>query len=364
MLRICYYISDYGYGHASRSIAVIRRLLGASDSVEILVKSGFPFSFLSDSLPQKRVKVFRCDNDIGVELAEGSTSVDVSGTRRRLDGWLKSWDEYMRRESRFCSENRISLILSDVAPQPFMVARDLGIPSIGVSNFTWYDIFHGLFGECEATEKMREAYGSAGSFLVLPFNDSMGYLRKAREVGLVSRDVVEEKTRVRKRLGVAADEKLVFLGIGKSMAGSFLAQMTGSGMKGTRFLVSSGSALHGGGIVSVPERETETQDFIAACDLVVTKSGYSTVAEAIRGSVPIFLLKRKGFSEDDHVEASIVKNRIGKVISEGSFLGCKWADDMESLNEYRGAFASIEDRLRRDGTREVVDSILELAAKL
>ncbi|WP_335699289.1 hypothetical protein [Neobacillus drentensis] len=63
MTTIAYYISDYGYGHASRSIAIIRKLLEESE-VKIIVCHSFALSFIkaslnSDSVSYRNIKTNR-----------------------------------------------------------------------------------------------------------------------------------------------------------------------------------------------------------------------------------------------------------------------------------------------------------------
>ena len=72
MKNICFYISDYGYGHASRDIAIIRQILNAFTDVKIFVKSDGPFNFLRQSLPQESVQVIQTRNDVGVVFKENS----------------------------------------------------------------------------------------------------------------------------------------------------------------------------------------------------------------------------------------------------------------------------------------------------
>jgi len=72
MTNICFYISDYGYGHASRDIAIIRKILNENKDVKIFVKTDTPFNFVRQSLPQKNVEVMRIKNNIGVAFRENS----------------------------------------------------------------------------------------------------------------------------------------------------------------------------------------------------------------------------------------------------------------------------------------------------
>ena len=180
IVNICFYISDYGYGHASRDIAIIREILNEFKDIQIYIKTDGPFSFVWQSLPQKNVEVIRTKNDVGVVFKENSITVDKERTKKMLDVWVGSWDDYIHNEKSFCKTHNIDLILSDITPQSFIIADELTIPSIAISNFTWHYIFYHLFGDTRATERIKEAYQHADLALVLPFNEEMNFLEIKR----------------------------------------------------------------------------------------------------------------------------------------------------------------------------------------
>jgi hypothetical protein len=64
-------ISDYRYGHASRSIAIIRKLLNHQE-VTIIVCYSFALSFIIESLLSERVSYRNLKTDIGYFLEEDS----------------------------------------------------------------------------------------------------------------------------------------------------------------------------------------------------------------------------------------------------------------------------------------------------
>jgi len=102
LISICYYISDYGYGHASRSIAIIRRILNSSNfnKIKIYVKTYYPFNFVKHSLFHKDVKVYKSKNDIGIIFKKNNIMVDKDKTKNILDRWLASWDTYIKNEKK------------------------------------------------------------------------------------------------------------------------------------------------------------------------------------------------------------------------------------------------------------------------
>lgn len=357
MTNICFYISDYGYGHASRDIAVIRQILGEFNDVKIYAKTYEPFHFVRRSLPQENVEVIQTKNDIGVVFKENSVSVDRERTKKMMDEWLASWDGYIQSERRFCKRHKIDLILSDIVPQPFVVADKLNIPGIAISNFTWHYIFYNLFGDIPATGRIKEAYQCADIALILPFNEDMNIFKKKKEISLVSREITVDRCDMRKRCGVSDDEMLVYVGVGRSLDPSFIRNMKLIKAPNVKFMVSSNAELPFENVIRIPNSETETQNCIAMCDLVVSKTGYGTVSEAIRAKVPMFLLKREGFKEDEVIGDKVEELGIGRFISEESFLDGDWIRDLNCLSKYIKGFNYLESRLKNDGFPEIIEAI-------
>jgi uncharacterized protein (TIGR00661 family) len=362
MTNICFYISDYGYGHASRDIAIVRQILNAFTDVKIFVKTDTPFHFVKQSLLQKNVEVIQQKNDIGVAFKENSVSVDIERTKKMLEEWLNSWDEYIHNERRFCEKHEINLILSDIVPQPFIVADELGIPSIAISNFTWHYIFYNLFEDIPATERIKEAYQRADVALILPFNEDMDFLkfRKKKEISLVSREITVDREEMRRRHGVRDNELLVYVGVGLSFDSSFMRNMKPIEAPNVKFLVSSNAELPFENVIKIPNNETETQNYIAMCDLVVSKTGYGTVSEAIRAKIPMFLLKREGFKEDELIGNKVEEMGIGKFISEKSFLEGDWISDLNGINKNIEGFDNLSDRFKNDETTEILEVVKEM----
>ncbi|MFA4955697.1 MAG: glycosyltransferase family protein [Candidatus Methanoperedens sp.] len=356
-MNICFYISDYGYGHASRSIAIIRKLLSEYKDVKIYIKNSGAFDYIRSSLPHDNIEVVKSDNDIGVIFRENSISVDKEQTRGMLIEWIKSWDEYIKIEKQFCESRRIDLILSDITPQAFIVANELGIPGIAISNFSWHYIFFNLFGNIPVVEQIKGAYMLADLALVLPFNEGLDAIKKQKKVGLVSREITMEKYDLRRSMGISDNELLVYMGVGMSIDPSFMSNIKKLDIPDLKLLVQHNVCLPFKNVVRIPDRETETQNYINMCDLVVSKTGYSTASEAIRAKIPIFFIKRDGFKEDELVGDAIEKMGVGRFISERSFLECEWRHELGNLDKYILNFDNMDDRFRSDGTEEIIGEI-------
>lgn len=362
MISICYYVSDHGYGHASRSIAVIRRILNSCDfdEIKIYVKTHYPFNFVRRSLSKKNIKVIKTKNDFGVVFKENSVEVDKDKTSNMLNEWLDSWTSYIQKEKEFYKSHEIDLILSDITPQPLIAAEEMGIPSIIISNFTWYYIFFNLFGKIETTERIKEAYRCAGIGLVLPFNEKMDYIENKKEISLVTREITVDRSSLRKKHGISDDESLVYIGIGKSFAPSFLNNLKEINNSNVKYLFSSDIRLSFRNMVKIPINETESQNYLAMCDLIVSKMGYSTVSEAIRAKLPMVLFKRRGWKEDELIGIEIEEMGIGRIISKKSLFKGDWMYELEGVENYTNKYETLNNRFKKDGTLEILSYITEM----
>jgi len=264
--RICFYISDYGYGHVSRDIAIIKRILDEFSDIKIYVKTGGLFHFVRQSLLHANVEVVRTKNDAGVVFKENGVSIDRKRTKNSLNEWVASWDDYIHSEKRFCEAHKIDLILSDITPQPFVVADELNIPGAAISNFTWHYIFYNLFGDVPAVERIKEAYQHADFALTLPFNEEMDLFENKKEVSLISREMTVDQQDMQERYSISDDELLVYVGVGLSFNPSFMRSMEKIDIPNVKFLISSNAELPFEDVIKIPTDETKTQNYIGMCD--------------------------------------------------------------------------------------------------
>lgn len=131
MKTIAYYISDYGYGNASRSIAVIRKLLNYSE-VEIKICHSFALSFIKESLHADRVSYRKIKTDIGYFLKRDSIFPDKEKLLEEYKKFVADWDFILEQEKVFLLTEKIDLVVYDISPVPFETADQLGIPSVKI----------------------------------------------------------------------------------------------------------------------------------------------------------------------------------------------------------------------------------------
>ncbi|WP_162927830.1 glycosyltransferase [Bacillus sp. Y1] len=298
MKRIAYYISDYGYGHASRSIAIIRELLQKND-INITVCHSFAQEFIKRSLHNTNSVGYRKINtDIGYFLKKDSIYPDKIRLSLEYKNFMSNWDELIRQEQAFLVRESIDLVISDISPIAFEPAYQLGIPSIGISNFTWYTAYQGLLSTKELTP-LYQAYRNMTYFYTLAGCKEPDWTANRKDFGFFARTVdAEEVKRISEEINPNG-KRVIFVGFGMKLNTNFLENLPLWNSPDCVFIVSSNVKVkHRENIFKIPFDYLETQNYIAASDLVITKAGWGTVSEAVTSQIPLLIIERDTMAED------------------------------------------------------------------
>jgi uncharacterized protein (TIGR00661 family) len=327
-MRVAFYISDYGYGHAARSIAIIRELLALSIDIEIVVCNSFALDFLKNSLANKRVSFREKQTDIGYFLKSQSIMLDLQKLETSYREFTKNWKSIQELEKNFLKEQEISLVISDISPIPFQAAKELGVPTIGVSNFTWYTAYENLLNK-DLLSIFKEAYKLIDSFFALAANkdEEWGY---KKNYGFVAREVdYDEVQRIKEEVNPLGDKFIIFVGLGMKMENRLIHDLTLWDSEQCVFVVSSSmDAPNRKNVFKIPKDYIESQNYIAASDLVVSKAGWGTVAEAIISNVPLLIIERNSMNEDRNTTNYLLEEGLCHTISWGNFKDI----ELDSLN--------------------------------
>lgn len=333
MKKIAFYISDHGLGHTTRSIAIIRELI-KYDDLEITIKTSKPLNFMKKSLNlYSNIDFIKSDNDVGLILKNNSFEVDRETMQLQVRGWVNNWHELIMNEASFLDNNNFDLVISDITPWIFPAADKVGVKSIAISNFTWYDQYKELLDRDRSVETVGDAYKKVDLFLRYPFNLGLEKARDYEEIGFLSRKSNQEKINYIKANIENNNRKIVFVGIGKSLNSDILNNINFKEYDNYFWLFTAGVDIKGGNIYNIPENELEIQNYIAASDYVITKPGWSTVSEALLASVPMLLINLTEIPETRKIIKDIKKMKAGLSLD---------LDDFYNLNNIESKFSQLD----------------------
>lgn len=353
---IAYYISEYGFGHATRSIAVIRRLC-EKNVIQIIVCNAFAYDFLNQSLDDlitgERVALRKISNDIGYVLKPHSLTPDCDQFKISYQKFIGKLPLTIQREAKFLSDQHVNLVIGDIPPAPFKAAQTLSIPSIGISNFTWYTAYKELLPDADL-QPLYECYSSIDYFFALAGSKEEAWGRMdSKSFGFFSRSSQAEAVHIiRKTVNPTGDKTIVFFGLGMKIDAGNLAAYKLWSSRNCVFLVSSNTNIEGNNIYKISADDTESQNYIAASDIVISKPGWGTVSEAVSFNKPLILVTRQKMQED--------KNTIEYLKNNG---GCELVD-WEAMKEFEitadvlGRIKKQKQRVGRD-SEDVINAIVE-----
>lgn len=308
-------VSAHGFGHAARTAAVIQALAEQAPLHCTLVSQVPPW-FFKNTLPCPFTH-FSWQTDVGL-VQRTALREDLPATLRELSRFYPLSREHVARVAEVFA--RCDLVLCDIAPLGIAAARQAGVPSVLLENFTWDWLYEGYL----------EQYPGLRPFLscLRDLNQLADYHIQAIPVcapgpcdllaGPIARRIRRSRVEVRRKLGIAAGQRLVLVSLGGlGMAGVNLRLPDDD--RDILYLI-AGQAAEPQGQKQVrflpPDSGLDHPELVAACDAVIGKVGYSTLAEVYRAQVPFGYIQRQGFRESGPLVNFIRQEMAGQEVSE------------------------------------------------
>jgi hypothetical protein len=296
-VNLLFYISGFGYGHLTRSVALIGAMLAINSNTSVTIKCHPQhFWFVEGYLRSywQRVTVLPFTSSFRIVFDQRIWGIDKDDTIREIVKWIEQMPEVVQSEIQLVKQ-AYDLVISDIVPEAFAVARHFHVRSIAISNFTWYEIAKSFMDEA-LVRPLRDYYNLADAFFEYDLSTSDEIPVKNRvKAGLICRPVDQHKVRVYRQQYKRQGRPLLFLSIGGAIGISDIPLG-----KDADYLCTQGINLPPlENVQFVPQDALDTQNYLTACDGVITKCGWSTVAETLIAQKPLFLLQSSnGWAEE------------------------------------------------------------------
>jgi len=354
-LKIAYFITDHGFGHGTRSLAVIDEFFQSRQNICLHIYSKLP-RFLFEQSIDTPFELHPIQVDLG--LAQLSpTQVDLEGSLCQLE---KAFDSIMGQHQTVSSqllENKIDFVLCDVSALGLLAAKTAQLPAYLVENFTWDWMYGELIDQHPQfslwAKRFQELYqNSTLRFRCFPFCGPP--LKNSLTVGPVARKPKKSAKEVREELGVREDQILVFLTLG-----GWVSNITLKASSEDFFLLAagrSGGEERGENYCFLPaENPFFHPDLIQAADVVICKLGYSTVIEAFFAKTALLYLPRPEFPESSTLADFVEQYMTGKTISLEQLEQGRWAEELHQLSTPQKPTPSL-----MPGEQQIVSTILKI----
>ncbi len=179
-MKIVWYVSSHGWGHAARQREVMRALGNAFSTLRIDLVTRIPYWFWEG-----------CPIGGLIPASAGPYPVETRGitdaglTKNALREFAADCPGILEREIMRMKELRPDIVISDIDPVPFEAALGLRIPSCGIASFTWDWIFREMFPEMKAECDLLRRLYRGGTYLRLPLGPPASPFHETIDVPLV-----------------------------------------------------------------------------------------------------------------------------------------------------------------------------------
>jgi len=361
-MKLRYYISGHGLGHASRSCEVITTLYRRHPGVTVTVVSdAHPWFFRNVLDPS--TQVIRRASDFGV-VQRDSLVLDIPGTAAACRQHGADFAARLDEEYDVLRREKVDLVVSDISALPLAAAARAEIPGVGVSNFTWDWIYRDLAVQCpeyaaplqQYADLCAESYRQATRILRLPFSPAGMGGASFEDVPLVARSARQTRADTRAALDIPDGVRLALVSFGGF--GLDKLDLTPLGRLEEWVFLAEG-LLSGGApnLRPLVNGAYHYPDLVAAADVVITKPGYGIVSEAIANRSAVLYTSRGRFPEQALLVAALKRYTRCREISNDELRRGAWGEALAALMVQPFP----EEGLHCDGASVVADRLVSLA---
>jgi L-arabinokinase len=333
MPHVAFYITGHGFGHTTRMGAVARALAARVPAVRCTVVSTTPEWLIRLNFPEGTVLRHR-GLDVGV-VQHDSIRLDQAATLQAYARVLEALPGLIRDEVERLRRDAVDLVVGDIPPAAFPIARAAGVPGVGISNFTWDWIYadyvraHPGFGHL--LERIREDYAAADRLLRLPFHGPCDAFRRVQDIPLIARPSRRPRDEIRAELGLASSRPVVLLSFG------------GFDIQGVDFdrveRLDDYLFLTTQPLPRLPRNVQLVRlsnglrypDLVRQADAVITKPGYGIVSECLVNRTRMLYTSRGEFAEYGALVAGLERYAVSVFLSNDDLLAGNWQQGLADL---------------------------------
>jgi UDP:flavonoid glycosyltransferase YjiC (YdhE family) len=251
--------------------------------------------------------------DVGMVM-NGPIEVDVTASAAAYARLHADFDAVVRREAERLEALAPDVLLADVPYTSLAAAADAGVPAVALCSLNWLDAYRAYCADrLEAARIMaeiRRAYASAKLFLQPRPHTAMAELTNTRSIPPVCRVGRNRRAGLVRALGLDPELSLVLIAFG-GVSGTPWPDPPR--VPGIVWLRADGSSERDD-IVETAGLPLSHADLIASVDVVVTKSGYGTLCEALAAGTRVVMIGRPYWPEDRSMRDWLDRYGTGGVI--------------------------------------------------
>ena len=255
------------------------------------------------------------------------------------------------------TDNKIDLVISDVASMPLKAASHLKLPAVLIGNFTWHDIYSHLpeaKNNSELIQSLAEEYSHAALQILPQCHLTNEIIKNKKEVGFIANKGKNIRNALEHHLGKKAENKtLVFIYLGEH--GTRSVDWKNLEENKDCLFITRDPIQHPTRALDALDESFSYHDLMASSDIILTKGGYSTLATAFANHKPVVTCERDDFFEFEAIREYLLSREIGILIREKQFHNGNW---QESIKE--ALKLTVKNKVPLNGEIEIADIVRQM----
>lgn len=290
-------LSNHGFGHIMQTACVLNELTRQLPALQLTIQSGASAELLRQWINHPLEHQLR-STDLGM-LMDSAVDVQTESSLAVYRDIHAHWDEHVNAEAERIRACAPDLLLSNISYLSLAAAAKAGIPSMALCSLNWADITAGYFHTADypaMQQQMLDAYQSARQFLCPEPSMAMPQLDNVTPISPLARIGQTQRDKLAQTLNLAPDERVVIIGLGGIP--TQLDMTAWPATPGTRWLIPDSWPLTHPQANHFSASGMAFIDMLASSDVLLTKPGYGSFAEAACNGIPVLYLRRQDWPEE------------------------------------------------------------------
>jgi hypothetical protein len=323
-------VSAHGFGHGSRTAAVLTALHRLQPHWRLVLSTALPEAFLRMALGPVPFEHRPCRWDVGVVQAD-ALGADAEATLAALTALEAALPAQLEAEQAWLAAQATPvLVLGDVPPAAADLARRVGVPLIWLASFGWEAIYEPMGPAFRAwARRCLDAYRQGDLLLRCPLAMPIHWGLPEVAIGLTAGEPRLDPGALARQLALPPDRDqcvlVSFGGLGLSLDPELAKRWP------EHVFITPDPQLAEAANARLLPPGVRPLELMGLCGRLITKPGYSSFCEALTAGVGVHLVHREGFAEAAVLEAHLVRHGWHRLLSQEQALAGQWQLDQPLL---------------------------------
>ena len=324
-------LSGHGYGHLAQCAPVVNMLRQQLPELVLTVCGGLPHA----------VVAARIDGEFDYRQAAldpilrmlNAWEVDVPASRQVYREFYRNWVPGYQGDIDLLEQLQPDLVLADIPYRILAAAAQCNIPAVGLCSLNWATIYAAY---CEdggedrrILEQITNGYRAADLFLAPTPAIPMPELDNVITIGPIARLGCRQPAALLERCAADRETRTVLVALG-GIATS-LPIDNWPQIESVIWIFTDGVQSHRHDLGDFSALEIPFIDVLASADVVLTKPGYGTYAEAVCNGVPVLTIERDDWPETAYLNSWVQQHGHLEVMTREQFYAGDFVSEVKVL---------------------------------